>query len=168
MVYLETPRLILRDFKQEDVSQLAPILATPQVMKFSPTGPLSESQTQARINSFINSYQAYGFGKWAVIFKNSGMLIGYCGIAMEEIDNLNQPEIGFRLTPAYWGKGLATEATSMAVQYGLEQLKLPYLLGMVERANLASVRVLEKLGMEYRKETVFHGVRMDIYQIQRK
>jgi len=53
----------------------------------------------------------------------------------------------------------------MVVQHGLEQLKLPYLLGMVERANLASVRVLEKLGMAYQKETVFHGVRMDIYQI---
>lgn len=165
MVWLETPRLILRDFQQEDLHQLAPILAKPQVMEFSPTGILSVSQVQAKIDSFITSYKEFGFGKWAVIFKESNKLIGYCGIAVEQIDKVDEREIGYRLDPEFWGRGLATEAASTTIQYGFEQLKFPYILGIVERENVASVRVLEKLGMKYNRETIFHGVKMDIYQL---
>jgi RimJ/RimL family protein N-acetyltransferase len=82
MVWLETPRLILRDFQPEDLHQLAPILANPNVMKFSLTGVLSVSQVGAKIDNFISSYKEFGFGKWAVIFKESNKLIGYCGIAI--------------------------------------------------------------------------------------
>lgn len=66
-MWLETQRLILREFQPKDLAQLAPILANSQVMKFSPTGILSVSQTRAKIDSFIASYQKNGFGKWAVI-----------------------------------------------------------------------------------------------------
>ena len=162
---LETQRLILREFHQEDLHQLAPILTNPKVMKFSPTGILSVSQVQAKIDSFINSYKEFGFGKWAVIFKDSNQLIGYCGIAVEQIDKVDEREIGYRLDPEFWGRGLATEAALTTLQYGFEQLKFPYILGIVERKNVASVRVLEKLGMKYNRETVFHGVKMDIYQV---
>lgn len=165
MFWLETQRLILREFQQKDLHQLATILANPQVMKFSPTGILSTCQTQAKIDSFINSYEVFGFGKWAIIFKQSNQLIGYCGIAIEKIDNVNQREIGYRIDPNFWGKGLGTEAASATIQYGFEQLRFPYILGMVERANTASVRVLEKLGMKYEKETIFYGVDMDIYRL---
>lgn len=164
MVWLETPRLILRDFQQEDLHQLALILANPQVMEFSPTGILSVSQVQAKIDSFITSYKKFGFGKWAVMFKDN-KLIGYCGIAVEQIDKVDELEIGYRLDLEFWGRGLATEAASTTIQYGFEQLKFPYSLGIVERENLASVRVLEKLGMKYKRETVFHGVKMDVYQV---
>ncbi|MFN6519004.1 MAG: GNAT family N-acetyltransferase [Nostoc sp. CreGUA01] len=156
---------MLREFQEQDVSQLAPILANPRVMKFSPTGILSASQTQAKIVSFMISYKAFGFGKWAVILKESNQLIGYCGIAIEQIENVNEPEIGYRLDPEFWGKGLASEAALATIQYGFEQLKFPYILGIVERANTASIRVLGKLGMKHERRTIFHGVEMDIYRL---
>ena len=162
---LETQRLILREFRQKDLYQLAPILANSKVMKFSPTGMLSVSQVQAKIDSFITSYKEFGFGKWAVIFKESNQLIGYCGIAVEQIDKVDEREIGYRLDPEFWGRGLATEAALKTLQYGFEQFKFPYILGIVERKNVESVRVLKKLGMRYKRETVFHGVKMDIHQV---
>ena len=165
MFCIETKRLILREFQPKDWHQLAPILANPQVMKFSPTGILSASQTQGKIDSFITSYKAFGFGKWAVIFKESNQLIGYCGIAIEQIDNINEREIGYRLEPNFWGKGLATEAASATIQYGFKQFKFPYILGIVEQANTASVRVLKKLGMKYENKTRFHGLKIDIYRL---
>ena len=163
---IETQRLILREFKLEDVQQLAPILANPRVMKFSSTGILSVLETQTRIQGFIASYRQYGFGKWAITFKESNQLIGYCGIAIEQIDNKDEREIGYRLDPKFWGQGLATEAASAAIRYGLEQLKFPYILGIVERENKASVRVLEKLGMRHQRETIFLGVEMDVYSVE--
>lgn len=165
-MWLETQRLVLREFQREDFRELAPILANPQVMQFSPTGILSIAQTQEKIETFITTYKKFGFGKWAVIFKESNELIGYCGIALEQIDNKNEKEIGYRLDPRFWGKGLATEAAATAIQYGFEQLNFPYILGIVERANTASVKVLGKLGMQYQRETLFHGVKMDVYRIE--
>ena len=162
---VETQRLVLREFQREDFRELAPILANPQVMKFSTTGVLSISQTQEKVESFIASYEEFGFGKWAVIFKESNELIGYCGIAVEQIDNKDEKEIGYRLNSKFWGKGLATEAASAAIQYGFERFKFSYILGIVERANIASVRVLEKLGMRYEREALFHGVEMDVYKV---
>jgi RimJ/RimL family protein N-acetyltransferase len=165
MVWLETPRLILRNFQPEDVHQLAPILANSQVMKFSPTGILSLSQTQAKIDGFITSYKTFGFGKWAIIFKETNRLIGYCGVAVEQIDNQHEREIGYRLDPAYWGRGLATEAAAIAIKYGFEQLNFLYILGIVEPVNIASVKVLKKLGMKYVRTTIFQGVEMDVYRL---
>lgn len=163
---IETHRLILRKFQLEDVQQLAPILANPQVMKFSPTGILSFPETQAKIQGFVASYKQYGFGKWAITFKETNQLIGYCGIAIEQIDNKNEREIGYRLNPNFWGHGLATEAASAAIKYGFEQLTFPYILGIVERENKASVRVIEKLGMQYKRKTIFSGVEMDVYSVE--
>lgn len=165
-MWIETRRLVIREFKREEFQQLAPILANSHVMRFSPTGTLSVPQTQKKIENFISSYEKYGFGKWAVILKESNKLIGYCGIAVEQIDDKDEKEIGYRLDPKFWGKGLATEAASAAIQYGFEKLKFPYVLGIVERENKASVRVLKKLGMQYEKETIFHGFEMDVYRLE--
>ncbi|NJN38117.1 MAG: GNAT family N-acetyltransferase [Acaryochloridaceae cyanobacterium CSU_3_4] len=164
-MWLETQRLLLRELRQDDYRELAPILANPQVMKFSQTGILSTSQTQEKIKNFITSYKKFGFGKWAVILKQSSQLIGYCGIAIEQVDSKSEKEIGYRLDPRFWGQGLATEAAIGATDYGFAQLKFPYLLGIVERANPTSVRVLEKLGMHFERMAVFHSVSMDVYRV---
>jgi [ribosomal protein S5]-alanine N-acetyltransferase len=162
---IETPRLLLREFQRSDVDALAPILADPLVMKFSPTGALSIAQTRVKIEGFIACYQDYGFGKWAVILKNTHQLIGYCGIAVEQIDHQAEKELGYRLDSKVWGQGLETEAAIAALQYGFNSLKLPYVLGIVESANTASVRVLEKAGMCFeRTTTIFHQREMDVYR----
>lgn len=163
-MWIETQRLILREFQQEDAQELAFILANPKVMKFSPTGILSLAQTQEKVDSFISSHEKYGFGKWAVVLKESSELIGYCGIAVEKIDCKDEREIGYRFDSKFWDKGLATEAASAALHYGFANFKFPYILGIVERSNAASVRVLEKLDMQYKRETLFHSIKMDVYQ----
>jgi [ribosomal protein S5]-alanine N-acetyltransferase len=164
----ETSRLILREFQREDYRELASILAKTNVMRFSLNGCLTVSQTQEKIAGFIDSYSRYGFGKWAVILKEDKQLIGYCGIAVEEIDEKKETELGYRLNDKYWGKGLATEAAKATLQYGFKELKLPYILAIVESANKASIRVLKKLGMAYKKPTIFRGLEMKVYQLDRK
>ncbi|XGW00107.1 MAG: GNAT family N-acetyltransferase [Leptolyngbya sp. BL-A-14] len=162
---IETDRLILREFQRKDLQELAPILADPKVMKFSPTGVSSVEQVRERIEGFIACYNEFGFGKWAVILKQTNQLLGYCGIAVDQIDGNEEKELGYRLNSRYWGQGLATEASSAAVKYGFEQFNLPYILGLVERANVASVRVLEKIGMQHQRTTVFHEIEMELYRI---
>ena len=162
---IETNRLILREVQRTDLQELASILANPKVMRFSPTGVNSVEQVQEKIQGFITCYKEFGFGKWAVVLKENNQLLGYCGIAVERIDGKDEKELGYRIASRYWGQGLATEAASATVRFGFEQFNLPYLLGIVERANLASVRVLEKVGMRYERVTIFHEVEMDVYRV---
>jgi [ribosomal protein S5]-alanine N-acetyltransferase len=165
IMQIVTDRLIFREFQLKDLQALAPILADPKVMKFSPTGVNSVEQVQERIEGFIDCYNEFGFGKWAVILKKSNQLLGYCGIAVDQIDGKDEKELGYRLDSKYWGQGLATEAASAAVKYGFDRFKLPYVLGIVERENTASVRVLEKIGMQYERQTIFHEIEMDVYRV---
>lgn len=159
----ETKQLILREFQPDDSLELAPILANPQVMKFSITGCLTLGQTQKKIGSFIDSYHQCGFGKWAVILKERSQLIGYCGLAIEAIDGRTEIELGYRLDQSFWGRGLATEAAKAALEYGFNQLKLPRIVAVVEPENIASVRVIKKLEMNHEKQTLFYGLQMDVY-----
>jgi len=164
-MWIETERLILREFQLSDLQGLAPILANPLVMEFSPTGILSTQQTLEKIQNFMALYGEHGFGKWAVLLKANQKLIGYCGIAVEKIEDTYEIEIGYRLTPRYWGMGLATEAAEKAISYGFNTFQFSYILGIVERENLGSATVLQKLGMQFKKSTLFHGVPMDIYRL---
>lgn len=164
-MWIETQRLVLREFQRDDVQSLAPILADPRVMQFSPTGPLSTEQTQAKIDEFIALYKTFGFGKWAVLAKDNHELMGYCGIALETIDGNPEREFGYRLAPPFWGRGLATEAATAAMGYGFCEFKLPYMLGLVERKNAASVKILKKLGMQFERDIVLHGANVDIYRV---
>jgi RimJ/RimL family protein N-acetyltransferase len=150
---------------RSDLPALAPILVDPLVMKFSTMGIYSTSQTEKAIDNFIDSYKQFGFGLWAVTLKERDLLIGYCGLAIDRIDEQDEPEIGYRLDSKFWGKGFATEAASASIQYGFDSIELPYILGAAKRQNAASIRVLQKIGMTFDRETIFRAVPMDVYKI---
>ncbi len=133
---------------------------------FSPTGALSHKQTAVKLQSFLDSYQKYGYGKYALIHRQSGRLIGYCGIVVEEIEGKLENELGYRLDSEFWGKGLATEAAKACLEYYFDQLNLDSVLGIVEPENYASIRVLEKVGMEFVKESILWEKVVFIYKIK--
>ena len=165
---IETPRLIIREFTMSDIDDLAYILSKPEVMHYSPTGAISTEETAIKIKSYIDSYQQHRYGKWAVIHRNTGKLIGYCGIAIEQIDNNLENELGYRFDPDFWCQGFATEAASSCINYAFDTLHLEYLLGIVEPENTASVRVLQKIGMEFVKESLWCDKIVHIYKVNRK
>ncbi|OKH47965.1 hypothetical protein NIES2101_22970 [Calothrix sp. HK-06] len=151
-----------------DVDNLAYILSKPEVMHFSPTGAISTKETAIKIKSYINSYQQHGYGKWAVIHRNTEKLIGYCGIAIEQIDNNLENELGYRFDPDFWHQGFATEAANNCINYAFDTLNLEYLLGIVEPENTASVRVLQKIGMEFVKESLWCDKIVYIYRKEKE
>jgi RimJ/RimL family protein N-acetyltransferase len=166
-IITNTERLIIREFVESDVDALFRILSQPEVMQFSLTGALSFEMSTPKMQSFIDSYQEYGYGKWAVIYRQTGQLIGYCGIGVEQIDGTIENELGYRFDPQFWGQGLATEAASACLKYAFSTLHLEYLLGIVEPENVASVRILEKIGMIFIKESLYYNKKVNIYKIIR-
>lgn len=163
---LETPRLTLREFDEEDVEAYYRIGSNAAVVRYTGTGPL-ESLDQAlqvlRANPLAD-YRRDGFGRWACVLKTSGEIIGFAGL--KRLADLNEVDVAFWLLPEHWGAGLATEAGHATLAYGFEHLGLRQIIGLVDPQNLGSIRVLEKLGMSYSGVIDYQGEATIQYSIE--
>lgn len=160
----ETPRLILRKFKPDDLDELIPILGDPEVMRFSRTGAKTPKQTKQFIDRILRYYQQEGFGLYAVNHKKDAKLIGYCGLLIWLIDEQREIEIGYRLARNYWGQGLATEAASAIRDYA-KKFAFDSLIAVIDLDNHRSIRVAKKLGMKYEKDTKDSGMAVQVYRL---
>ncbi|MFI1771442.1 GNAT family N-acetyltransferase [Thalassobellus citreus] len=107
-------------------------------------------------------YKKFGLGRWAVINKENNEFLGWCGLKFSE--ELNEYDIGFRFFKKHWNKGYATESAKSCVEYGLNKLKLHEIVGRAMTENKASIRVLEKIGLEYNRDFDFEGNKGVIYK----
>ena len=111
-----------------------------------------------------SDYQLNGYGRWAVILKDSGQFIGWCGLKYD--GDTQQTDIGFRFFEEEWGKGYATESAEACLRIGFDQLGLACIIGRAMKANIASICVLEKLGLTYEQDIVLEGEEAVLYQIK--
>ncbi|WP_319422014.1 GNAT family N-acetyltransferase [Pleurocapsa sp. FMAR1] len=165
MQILETPRLSLRYLTIRDTKALIPILGDPQVMEFSLIGVHDRQQIRQFIEQRLLSYLEHGFGLYALIHKQNQNLIGYCGFFVQKVDEQKEVEIGYRLASQYWGQGLATEAATAVLEYGRSRFKFKRFVCLIEPANIRSIRVAQKLGMELEKKIIYHGIDVEMYSI---
>ena len=148
-VILETDRLLLREFVEDDAESFFKLNNYPEVVRFVPDKPLLnvEQARQTLIDHPIADYRRYGFGRGACILKSTGEQIGFAGL--KYLDELGEVDVAYRLLPAHWGQGLATEVALASVRYGFAALGLKRIIGLVMPKNIASLRVLEKTGLRY-------------------
>ncbi len=153
---LETPRLVLRQFTEADAGLVLALNSEEETVKYLHE-PLLKTVADASnilVNIILPQYKM-NLGRWAVHLKDTNEFIGWCGLkympGVEEID------LGYRFLKQCWGKGYATEAAQHTVAYGLHTLKLKVITGRAHRDNLASVRVLEKIGMQFVADEIVDG-----------
>ena len=165
---LETERLLLREFDEGDVEPFYALGSDPAITRYTGdpgSGLASVTHALEILRAHpLGDYHKYGFGRWACVHKVSGDVIGFAGL--KYLDDLREVDIGYRLLPAYWGLGLATEASRAALDYGFTRLGLSRVIGLVDLDNRASVRVLEKLGLAFEGMVEFRGERLGKYVIQ--
>lgn len=163
----ESPRLVFREFTADDLDALAGLLADPQVMRFSWHGPRDRAGSRVALAAFQRSYrEGSGAGKWALELRATGEFVGYCGFEPCPAGAPAGFELGYRLSPKFWGQGLASEAAEASVRYAFARARLPYLIAFIEPANTASLRVLEKSGFRrVAQDVVLNGKTMDVYRI---
>jgi ribosomal-protein-alanine N-acetyltransferase len=147
---IETERLILREWREADREPFARMNCDPAVMEFLPA-LLSRQESDAMVDRIEAHFAANGFGVWATEQKATGEFIGFVGLWIPRFEAHFTPcvEIGWRLAPAYWGKGFATEAAQTAMQYAFGELRLKELVSFTTMANIRSRRVMEKIGMTH-------------------
>ena len=145
--WLRTPRMLLRRWREDDRAPFARINADARVMEYMP-GTLDRAQSDALIERIEAHFEAHGFGLFAA--EAGGQCIGFIGLSRPAFDAPFQPavEIGWRLSPDFWGQGLATEGARAAARHAAE-LGLAELVSFTATGNLGSRRVMEKLGMTH-------------------
>ncbi|MEO1257813.1 MAG: GNAT family N-acetyltransferase [Bacteroidota bacterium] len=149
---LETNRLIIRELNVGDAGYFYELNKDPLVIQY--TGDVAfESEKAAKL--FLekypaNNYLKYNCGRWAVILKSTNEWLGWCGI--KYMPAYKEYDIGYRFYRKYWGHGYATESALACLQYGFAELKLNEIVGHAMKENIASIKVLEKIGMEYVKD----------------
>lgn len=167
-VIIETSRLVLRNLVEADAREMFDVLGDPQVMRFSLNGPYSFQKTEQFVAGCIEGYAKRGIGLFAIVHKADQKVIGYCGFYFLTIDGVEEVEIGYRLHPAYWNQGLATEASTAVRDLGFNELGLDRLISCIEEQNAASIRVAEKNGMTHEKDSLLAGkIPVRIYSIAR-
>ena len=147
---IETERLLLCKITLDDKDELFKLHSNPDVQKY--TGePVVESveEIEKAIRTRINDYEKYGYGRWATFLKHEMQFIGWAGLAY--LPEFDEVDLGYRFFPEFWGSGLATEASRAILTYGFDQLKLKKIIAIAMKENKASIKVMEKVGMEFDK-----------------
>lgn len=164
---LETESLILREYRPDDFEALYEIFSDSETMKYYPH-PFSKDETRQWIQRNIDRYKEYGFGLWAVELKETGQLIGDCGITMQLIHGKLLPEIGYHINKKYQNQGFATQAAIACKQYAFETLKFDKVYSYMKYTNYASERVAIKNGMRLVEEYDDPvNIRTKVYAISR-
>ena len=147
---LVTPRLVLREWREEDLEPFARMNADPRVMEFM-LKSLDRSESEGMLDRIRLHFKEHGFGLWVVEEIETARFLGFVGLLVPRFEAAFTPcvEIGWRLAFENWGQGFATEAATAALAYGFEILNLEAVVAFTTRGNLRSRAVMERLGMTY-------------------
>ncbi|MFC4066248.1 GNAT family N-acetyltransferase [Actinoplanes subglobosus] len=172
MIELRTERLLLRQWKDDDLDALTPMYADPEVMRYIRDGSVqTREETAAHLDRMRQHWDEHGFGLFAAESLATGELTGWVGLAVPAFlpEILPAVEIGWRLGRSFWGAGLATEGARAALRFGLVDRGLERLVSIRDPENVRSARVMEKIGLIFDRRTTVpgNGRTVDVYATPR-
>ncbi|MDP9138241.1 MAG: GNAT family N-acetyltransferase [Pseudomonadota bacterium] len=167
MIVIETPRLILRKFREDDLDDLCVLYADHDIRRYFPDGVLNRDQTKEELDWYLQG----GFpghpelGLWATIHRTSGRFIGRCGLIPWTIDDKLEIETAYLIARDFWRQGLGAEAAGALIRHGFTKLGLTRLIALIDTENIASIRTAEKTGFRFEREAVVEGTTAQLYSV---
>ena len=152
-IFIETPRLILRQWKESDYDPYIQLNSDKEVMRFFPS-VFSRNESLVQIKRLSTCIDDNGYGYFAIERKDNHSFIGFTGLAHPRFENYFTPciEIGWRLSKENWNQGFATEAANACLEFGFDQLKLTEIYSFTSVHNVRSEQVMIKIGMRNMEE----------------
>ncbi|MBE5780666.1 MAG: GNAT family N-acetyltransferase [Clostridiales bacterium] len=164
---METKRLILREMTMDDLPALCRIFCDAETMAFYPA-PFDEEKVRRWICRNEERYRTFGFGLWAVVLKETGEVIGDCGITMQNIGGSILPEVGYHIRKDHWRKGYGKEAAMACRNWAFINTPFLMLYSYMGKENAASSATARAMGMEWVKEYRDDEGIHHVYAITRK
>jgi ribosomal-protein-alanine N-acetyltransferase len=154
---IQTERLSIRKFDMGDLASMLAVFGDPQVMHFG-DGPQDRDWVQGWLAIHMQGYDRQGYGPYALVEREHGQVIGYCGLFhFPDINGQPEVEIGYRLARSKWGCGYATEAAGAVRDFAFNNIALTRLIALIDPHNTASIHVAEKIGMRYEADVMLAG-----------
>jgi len=163
---LETPRLILREMTLSDLDFVADMLADPEVMRFYPKC-YSRAEAEHWVRRQVNRYASHGHGLWLVLEKATSEPVGQVGLIPQQVDGIEEAEVGYLIHRPFWRRGLATEAAAASRDYAFQTLGRTRVISLIRPENLPSQGVACKIGMKPEKRTVHAGLDHLVFSVSR-
>ncbi len=167
---LESERLILRRYGDEDFDFLCSLLKQPEVMRHIGNGATRNRQEALEFMYWIyRSYREHPFyGLLLLTTKADGRPVGHAGLVRQTVNGIEELEVGYWLDPAFWGFGYATEAASLLCRVGFQQTGQTQLISLIQPQNQASVKVAEAIGMKRSFELLRNGQSVYVYKLEKE
>jgi len=160
---IETERLVLRAFEADDAPSVA-FYADPEVMRYIPRGPWDRDDLEGRFKRMLDlvrdRWRDNGFGMWAVELKQTGVVIGHCGL--QRLESGDEIEVFYLLDKPYWSRGIATEAARATLRFAAQR-GLKNIVAVAMPENGASQRVMAKAGMTHVGRATHYGFELVKY-----
>lgn len=154
---VETERLRMRMYRQEDLEAFYEIACDPQVRRYFPEdSKIERGDVLTSLPRRLDYWRQNGFGQFGVFEKGSGKLIGYCGL--KNLENTDEIEIYYGYARDSWGRSYATEAAAAVLRFGFEETDLERIVAITHTENTASQKVIEKIGLKWERYAVFYGL----------
>ncbi len=159
-----TERLYMRKLRNDDVDSYYEIMKKDEVGTWlGISRGKTYDETKLSIDKFSKHWEEKGYGVWAIIDKQSGELLGHCGLNF--LKETKEVEILYAFDPKFWGNGYATECAIKALQYGFEKAKLDRIIGLVKPHNIRSSNVIKKIGLKLVGTKEYFGLKLVCYEI---
>jgi RimJ/RimL family protein N-acetyltransferase len=142
----QSPRLYLRQLTPQDAENFYRLNLDHHVMRYTGDVPFSTVEAAQTFLAHYDQYKKYGYGRWAVIRQSDDAFLGWC--RLKYAPELEETDIGFRFFREFWNQGYATEAANLCLKLGFEQFGLKRIVGRAMSENVASIKVLEKIGLK--------------------
>jgi [ribosomal protein S5]-alanine N-acetyltransferase len=161
---IQTQRLVVREFDEDDVPELARAFVDPEVIWWDPE-PFTPEKARAWVAKARDGYRSTGCGLYALELRAGGRLIGDCGLVTQRLEGEQLVEIGWHLERTAWGRGYATEAARAVLEHAVE-LGLRRVCSLIVPGNERSRRVAQKLGMTIMRQVEHGGLPHDLWELE--
>ena len=165
-VVLETERLWLRRYRDEDVDDLLAVIGDPETMRYYPR-PYTRDEAAAWIRRQQDRYQREGYGLYAMVLKETGAFVGDCGPVTQRVEGTDEVELGWHVNRAWWNRGLATEGGRACRDDVFGRFGLDHVISLIRPENRSSARVAEKLGMTVDRQVIWSGLPHQVWSLRR-
>ena len=164
---IETERLRMRHYALEDADELLRILSDPEFRRLLRPQPLpTRDMVLVGFGRIDEHWRLLGYGQWALELKGEGRLFGHCGL--KYLVPTDEVELYYGADPAYWGRGLVTEAARAALRYGFGRMGFARVMAVTDKENKGSRRVMEQCGLRHERDDFYYGVPVGYYALNRE